>query len=313
MRQSVQTEILLHLLNSLTLSTRQQTMLMEPSKNFFITGATGNQGGAAANYLLQKGYGVIAIVRDPDSAKSKALKGKGATVIKGDLNDATTYKVHLQNVAGVFAVLTFVNGTDKEIKQGIALADAAKEYSVPHFVYSSVIGSDAHTGIPHWESKFIIENHIKNTGLGYTILRPSSFYENFLIPQVKNRILKGKLVTPTNKDKVQQFISAQDVGSIGARILENPEPYKNKTMVLAAVEMNMQEVAGIFSEVMGRKITYGTLPPFLTRLFLGKDLYKMFTWINNNNAIFLKDLQGFKNQFPGLLDLKTWVKQKFVS
>ena len=313
MHQSVQTEILLHLLNSLTLSTRQQTMLMEPSKNFFITGATGNQGGAAANYLLQKGYGVIAIVRDPDSEKSKALKEMGATIIKGDLNDVTTYKEHLQTVAAVFGVLTFVNGTDKEIKQGIALADAAKEYSVPHFVYSSVIGSDAHTGIPHWESKFIIENHIKNTGLGYTILRPSSFYENFLIPQVKNRILKGKLVTPTNKDKVQQFISAQDVGSIGARILENPEPYKNKTMVLAAVEMNMQEVAGIFSEVMGRKITYGTLPPFLTRLFLGKDLYKMFTWINNNNAIFLKDLEGFKNQFPGLLDLKTWVRQKFVS
>lgn len=285
---------------------------MEPSKNFFITGATGNQGGAAANYLLQKGYGVTALVRNPDSAKSKALKEKGATVIKGDLNDATTYKVHLQNVAGVFAVLTFVNGTDKEIKQGIALADAAKEYSVPHFVYSSVIGSDAHTGIPHWESKFIIENHIKNTGLGYTILRPSSFYENFLIPQVKNRILKGKLVTPTNKDKVQQFISVEDVGRIAALILENPEPYKSKTMVLAAGEMNMQQVADIFSEVMGRKITYGTLPPFLTRLFLGKDLYKMFTWINNHDVLFLKDLQGFKNQFPGLLDLKTWVRQHFA-
>jgi len=284
---------------------------MEPSKTFFITGATGNQGGAAAQYLLQKGYGVIAVVRNPDSAKSKALKEKGATIIKGDLNDPSSYKKYLENVAGIFAVLTFVNGTDKEIKQGIALADAAKEYTVPHFVYSSVIGSDAHTGIPHWESKFTIENHIKNTGLNYTILRPSSFYENFLIPQVKSRIVKGKLVTPTRKDKVQQFISAADVGRIAAIILENPEAYKNKTMVLAVEEMNMQQVAEIFSEVMGRKITYGTLPPLLTRLFLGKDLYKMFTWVNNNDVLFLKDLQGLKNNFPGLLDLKSWIRQKF--
>jgi hypothetical protein len=45
---------------------------------------------------------------------------------------------------------------------------------------------------------------------------------------------------------------------------------------------------------------------------MGKDLYKMFTWINNNDVSFLKDLDGFKKEFPGLLNLKTWIHQKFV-
>ena len=69
----------------------------------------------------------------------------------------------------------------------------AKENGVKHFLYSSVIGADVHTGIPHWESKFQIENHIKQIGLSYTIIRPASLFENLLIPQVKSRLLKGKL------------------------------------------------------------------------------------------------------------------------
>ena len=286
---------------------------MEVPKTFFVTGATGNQGGAVARHLLRNGYRVTALVRNSKSAKAKELQEGGAIIIRGNLDDPTSYKSHLKDTAGVFGVLSFTNGTGKEIKQGIALADAAKEYNVPHFIYSSVIGSDAHTGIPHWESKFIIEQHIKNTGLTYTILRPSSFYENFLIPPVKTRLLKGKLVTPANKDKVQQFISTEDVGKIAALIFENREQYKNKILLLAVEEMNMHQVAAIFSEVMGRKISYSTLPPLLTRIFMGKDLYKMFTWVNNNDALFLKDVNNFKKEFPGLLDLKTWIHQKFVT
>jgi hypothetical protein len=46
---------------------------------------------------------------------------------------------------------------------------------------------------------------------------------------------------------------------------------------------------------------------------MGKDLYKMFTWINKNDAVFLKDLNAFKKEFPGLLDLKTWIRDRFAN
>jgi uncharacterized protein YbjT (DUF2867 family) len=193
------------------------------------------------------------------------------------------------------------------------LADLAKEYAVPQFVYSSVIGSDAHTGIPHWESKFIIENHVKDLGLVYTILRPASLYENFLIPQVQRRILKGKLVTPADRNTIQQFISAEDIGKITTEIFKNPSRYESKTMVIAAEELSMQEVADVFSEALNKKITYSKLPGLITRLVMGKDLYKMFSWINKNNAVFLKDMPAFKKEFPHLLDLRTWIKQRFAN
>ena len=286
---------------------------MESAKTIFVTGATGNQGGAVARNLLAAGFNVKALTRNPDSQKAKNLKQLNAEVIKGDLNDPSSFAEHLKNVHGVFSVQTYEHGIEKEIKQGVALADLAKQYAIPQFIYSSVIGSDAHTGIPHWESKFIIENHVKELGLHYTILRPASLYENFLIPQVQSRILKGKLVSPANKDTVQQFISAEDIGKISTEIFTNPSLYEGKTLVLAAEELNMQEVATIFSEVLNKKITYSKLPTLITRLFMGKDLYKMFSWINNNDAVFLKDMAAFKKQFPHLLDLETWIKQKFTN
>jgi len=52
-----------------------------------VTGATGQQGGAVAHELLTAGHKVRALTRNPDGAAAKALAAKGATVVRGDLDD----------------------------------------------------------------------------------------------------------------------------------------------------------------------------------------------------------------------------------
>ena len=284
---------------------------MSADKTFFVTGATGNQGGAVVRNLLLHGFNVKALTRNKDSSAARLLKQKNVEVIQGNLDDTATYSHHLKEVDGVFCLLDFTKGAEKEIRQGIALANMAKENGVKHFLYSSVIGADAHTGIPHWESKFQVEKHIKQTGLYYTIIRPSFLYENFLIPQVKSRLLKGKLVTPAHKNKVQQYISAEDIGKISTIIFMNPEKYMGKTLNLAAEQMDGLQVAATFSKVWGKPIGYQQLPGIITRLAMGKDLYKMFKWINENDAVFVKDLDAFKREFPGLLSMEEWIKIYF--
>jgi uncharacterized protein YbjT (DUF2867 family) len=147
--------------------------------------------------------------------------------------------------------------------------------------------------------------------LPYTIIRPASFFENFLIPQVKSRLLKGKLVMPINKDKVQQLISTEDVGKIVSSVFIEPARYLKKIIPVAAVQMDMQEVAEIFSSVWARKVVYQKLPGLITRLAMGKDLSKMFRWINNNDVIFIKDLNTFKKESPGLVGLEQWIRLYF--
>jgi uncharacterized protein YbjT (DUF2867 family) len=284
---------------------------MQTAKTIFITGATGNQGGAVARNLLKNGFNVKALTRNASSVAAQRLKEINAEVIQGNLDDPASYEQHLKGVDAIFCVLVFSKGIKKEIQQGIALADMAKENRVQHFLYSSVIGADKHTGIPHWESKFKIENHIKQTGLSYTIIRPSSLYENLLIPQVRSGLLKGKLVFPVQKNRVQQYISSEDIGKISTAIFLDPVKYFGKTLTVAAEQMDGAQVAAIFSKVWGKEIKYQQLPGIITRLAMGGDLYKMFRWINNNDAAFVKDIGALREEFPGMLNLEKWIREYF--
>lgn len=284
---------------------------MQAAKTIFVTGATGNQGGAVVRNLLKKGFQVKALIRNPSTKAATAIAQKNVEIIKGDLNDPASYQQHLDEADGVFCNLSFNEGVEKEIRQGIDLVTISKEKKVKHFVYSSVIGCDLNTGIPHWESKFTIEDHIKKTGIDFTIIRPSSLYENFLLPQVKSRILKNKLVLPTKKSTVQQFISSEDIGRISTAIFSNPEKYIGRTLVLATEQMDGEQLAAIFSKALGKEIKFQQLPMFIVRLVMGKGLSKMFRWINDNDAVFMKDTDGLRNEFPGMLSLEEWIKINF--
>ena len=82
-------------------------------------------------------------------------------------------------------------------------------------------------------------------------------------------------------------------------------------MNLAAEQMDGEQLAAIYSKVMGKKIKFQQLPMIITRLVMGRDLTKMFRWINNNDARFVKDVQAFKNEFPGMLSLEEWINTHF--
>ncbi len=284
---------------------------MQPVKKIFVTGATGNQGGATLRNLLSKGFHVKALVRNPLASATKLIAHENLEIIKGDLDDPASYCEHLKNIDGVFCNLIFSEGVNKEIRQGFDLINCSKEKNVAHFLYSSVIGCDLPTGIPHWESKFKIENQIKASGIGYTIIRPASLYENLLIPDVKKRILKGKLVLPTRKNKIQQFISSADVGKVATTVFSNPEKYKGITLTLAAEQMDGEQLAVLFAKVMEKEIKFQQLPMFITRLVMGSKLAKMFRWINNNDALFVKDISALKKEFPEMMSFEEWIKAHF--
>ena len=285
---------------------------MQETKTIFVTGATGNQGGAVARNLIRNNFKVKCLTRHPNSVHAHQLEKLDALVVHGDLDKPYTFSQHLKDVDGIFSVQTFVHGIEKEIRKGTGLADLAKANNIKHFLYSSVAGADLHTGIPHWESKLKIENHLKSTGIPYTIIRPASLFENFLRPQVKSRLLKGKLVSPVGKNILQQFISADDIGKMSAEIFTNPGKHIGKTITLAAEELNLVQVAEIFSEVMGKEIKYEQLPMVITRLVMGKNLYKMFKWVNENNAVFIKDFTAYKNNNPDLTSLREWIATTFL-
>jgi uncharacterized protein YbjT (DUF2867 family) len=75
------------------------------------------------------------------------------------------------DVESVFLMGTpFEDGTEGETRRGKLMADIAKENGIEHLVYSSVANADKNTGIPHFESKYKVEQHIKSLGIPLSVL-----------------------------------------------------------------------------------------------------------------------------------------------
>jgi uncharacterized protein YbjT (DUF2867 family) len=276
----------------------------------FITGITGNQGGAVAQQLKEKGYQIIGLTRNAQSEKAKLLQEQGVRLIEGDMANAKTYESVLIQAEAIFLVQA-LKDMKSEINEATQFLNSIKDIDLKHLIYSSVLGADKNTGVPHFESKGAIEQLVKASFSNYTILRPASFYENYLYPQVYKGIKKGKFVSPLNKHCRQQMIGVSHIGEIGSHVIENPEIYKGKTLEIATDEYDMVGVVEVFAEVLKMKVKYQKLPGLLTRIFMGQQLYKMFNYMNHHDFCEVKNIQNVRKEFNIQSDFRDWVMSNF--
>ena len=178
-------------------------------RKILVTGATGQQGGALARLLLQKKHKVYALTRNVESPTAQHLRNKGANLVKGDLDDSESLERAVKGVDSIFLMGTpFEDGTEGETRRGKMMADIAKERKIEHLVYSSVANADKNTGIPHFESKYKIEQHIKNLGIPHTIIGPTFFMENLLGPGLQ----QGQLALPLSPSSTLQQSAIENIG-----------------------------------------------------------------------------------------------------
>jgi len=274
-----------------------------------VTGATGRQGGAVVRHMQRTGWKLRALTRNPTSDAAQALERGGVDVVKGDLDDTTSLEAATRGAYGAYSVQDYWTvGARREVAQGKALADAARQAGVQHFVYSSVGGVERNSGITHWETKWEIEKHIRKLGLPATMLRPAAFMENYYIDQVEIALLKGKLLDGVRGDVPYQTIAADDVGAFVALAFARPEEFIGSELEIAGSELTNLEAANVFSRVLGKPVKFQRLPLPLVRFVLGKEFYQMFRWFNESG--FKADIDALKRRYPevSLRDLETWLR-----
>ncbi len=225
-------------------------------QTILVTGATGQQGGAAARHLLKEGWKVRALVRDANKPAAQALAKQGVELVKGDLYDRVSVDVALKDVYGAYSVQNFWLkdvGYNGEVRQGTMLADAAKAAGVRHFIYSSVGAAHRGMGQAHFASKWEIEQHIQKFQLPYTILRPVAFMDNYKWqrPQILNGTFTGWGLPPS---KTLQLIAVDDIGAFVALAFANPEQFLGRTIELAGDELTIPQIAATFTSVIGRPV-----------------------------------------------------------
>lgn len=247
---------------------------MASKKLLVVFGATGAQGGSVVKSILgdsklRESWTVRGVTRDVSKPSAKALESLGAETIAADINDASTLKAAIKGAYAVFAVTNYweSHSAEVEMKQGKAIADAAKEAGVQHYVWSSLLNvtelsKGALPGVSHFDSKAKIEDYIRASGLPASYFLPGFYMSN--IPGGMMRQL------PPNNDWT----------------LALPVPISSPVPLLATVEDTGKFVKGI---LLNREKTLGK------RILGATDYYKLTDLVDQFKEVFPEAGKTAKN------------------
>ncbi len=246
-----------------------------------VTGATGQQGGAAARELLAAGHRVRAMTRNPDSENGKVLLALGAEVVKGDLDDVASLERALVGAWGVYSLQnTWEAGVEGEEAQGKRLAELARKAGVTHFVYASVASAHRKTGIPHFDNKARVEDTVRGLDFpSWTIVRPAFFMENLISPWFKPAIDGGTLAVGMPSDVPLQMIAVADIGKYVRLAFERHQELNGQALDIAGDSLTMTRTADLIARTAGRPVSHFAVPLDEVRKF-SEDFALMLEWFD---------------------------------
>lgn len=249
------------------------------SLTVLVTGATGRQGGAVARHLLAGGHTVRALTRSPDGAAARALATQGAQVVRGDLDDPASLRAAADGCDALFSVQDYWTkgvGYAGEVRQGKALAEAAREAGVRHVVHASVSCTPGKEdeAPEHFRSKYAVERHLQDLGVPTTSVRTVMFADNVVDPQT------GHLFLPVLRGSLPgslplHLVVVDDLGAVVRRVLEDPDHYVGTTFDVASEILTVDALAAAWSEATGRPVPWFTVPHLALRLLNGEFAHQL--------------------------------------
>lgn len=278
--------------------------LTNDPRTYAVVGATGQQGGAVVAALISRGQGVRALVRDPESDRAKALADQGVELVRADLTDPDSLQTAFTGVDGVFAMTTpREGGPEAETEAGLAIVDAAQAAGVPHLLFSSVGGAERETGIPHFESKRRVEEHLQSLPLRSTIVRPVFFMDNltqFMTPREEDGVLV--LRAPLAPEVPLQMVAVSDIGTVAAALLINPDAAPGGELEIAGDDLTPEQIAATFGAQAGLPARFEPVPTD----GMDEDSKAMFDWFTRVPA-YQADFGRTRELDPAVLDFAAFL------
>ncbi len=146
-----------------------------------VTGGTGFIGQALIRHLVEMGYPVRMLIR-PSAQSPNLPRGVPVEVAVSSLADERGLRAAMVGVDTVYHLVggewkgTRASLMDIDILGTRAVAQAAAEAGVRRFFYVSHLGADRASAYPVFKAKAIAEEHIRRSGVNYTILRSAIVY-----------------------------------------------------------------------------------------------------------------------------------------
>ncbi|RYP09746.1 hypothetical protein DL764_001081 [Monosporascus ibericus] len=244
-----------------------------------VTGATGTQGGATVQALLQLGYRVRVLVRSSSSPASQKLSKLGAEMALGDFDDISSLETAVQGVNAIFLnVSPSLEDPEAETRHANNVITAAAQAggSVQTLVYNSTVLTGQHHSFPSWEtwndfarqywlSKAANEDRVRASGISnWTILRPCTFMTNYLQPLAPfffpELLSQGVFRTALGPETPTMLIDPDDIGRFAAAALTQPARFHGQEIDLGAEALTPPEIAMELTRASGRNVKAEYIP-----------------------------------------------------
>jgi uncharacterized protein YbjT (DUF2867 family) len=226
-----------------------------------VTGATGEIGRPVVRLLRQQHQSVKSFVRL--SSNYSELEHRGSDIFIGDLRREKDIQKACQGVKYIISA----HGSDNkalslDYRANIELIDQAKIQGVEHFVFISVLGVErGYEDAPVFKAKRAVEKYLQNSGLNYTILRPSGLASNLLPLAERFRETGLYLLIGEPKNRTS-IISTDDLAKIVVDSLSVTEA-RNQILPIGGPEILLREdIPKIFSSIFNKEPIVINVPLF---------------------------------------------------
>lgn len=216
-----------------------------------VTGATGTIGRQLVTRLLEVGASVRAGVRDP--ARAADLEAAGAELVRLDFLDASTHAPALDGASRVFFLSPFTENFHRDLLPFVASMAAS---GVEHVVRISASGADPQAPLELGRKHAAAEAAVAESGLPWTVLRPTFFMDNFLT-QARASVLAEGAFYGASADQPVAYVSTRDIAEVAAHVLLTPAAHVGKVYALTGPQaLRNTEVAERIGAAIGKPVRY---------------------------------------------------------
>ncbi|MEU9203179.1 NAD(P)H-binding protein [Streptomyces sp. NPDC048332] len=211
-----------------------------------VTGATGNIGSALLKELHAHGAGPL---RGLTRHAAQAAFPEGVETVQGDFAEPASLKPALEGVRALFLVSRL--GPDADI------LDAARRAGVEHVVLVSSITALTHPHLVPAQENLAVERLLKESGMAWTILRPTQFASNTLMWAAPVRA--HETVDAPYADTALPTIHPADIASV-ARVALTEPGHQGHTYALTGPEpVSARRQAAAIAEALGREVPFAEI------------------------------------------------------
>ncbi|MGQ0732979.1 MAG: SDR family oxidoreductase [Acidobacteriota bacterium] len=214
-----------------------------------VTGGTGTVGSEVVKALVGRDVEVRVLTRDPTRASGLP---PGASAVVGDLGQMATIRGVFDGVDAVFLLNAMGPSESHDALMALCGMQLAR---VPRVVYLSVLNADRAPWLPHFGAKVAVEAALRRSGMGHTILRPNSFFQNDA--RLKDPLVHaGVYPTPFGAARVAR-IDVRDIADAAATALLTDDFTGHTVDLVGPDTLTVDSMIAMWSRALNKEIRYG--------------------------------------------------------